>query len=93
MPLPLKQTNMGTDRPDQALMFEPPFVAADRFEAQLRELGHTVIAPASLQAGFKSDSAVRGALPGMVQDVAAARMAPPLAARTLLSLFASSKND
>ena len=51
------------------------------------------IIQASLQAGFKSDSAVRGALPGMVQDVAAARVAPPLAARTLLSLFASSKND
>ena len=29
-------------------MFEPPYVAADRFEAQLRELGHAVLAPYSL---------------------------------------------
>jgi hypothetical protein len=30
-------------------MFEPPYVAGDRFETQLRELGHAVISPATVQ--------------------------------------------
>jgi len=34
------------------MLFEPPFVAADQFEAQLRRLGHAVIAPASLPQGL-----------------------------------------
>jgi hypothetical protein len=34
------------------MMFEPPFVPADSFQAQLRQLGHAVIAPASLQPGL-----------------------------------------
>lgn len=34
------------------MMFEPPYVAADRFEAQLHRLGHAVIAPASLPVGL-----------------------------------------
>lgn len=33
-------------------MFEPPYVAVDRFENQLRELGHAVISPASVQRAF-----------------------------------------
>jgi len=33
-------------------MFEPPYVAIDRFEAQLKELGHAVISPATVQRAF-----------------------------------------
>jgi hypothetical protein len=33
------------------MMFDPPYVAAEQFEAQLRRLGHAVIAPATLPAG------------------------------------------
>ncbi|MBT9501913.1 MAG: 2OG-Fe dioxygenase family protein [Burkholderiaceae bacterium] len=34
------------------MMFEPPFVAADQFDVQLRGLGHTVIAPETVQQVF-----------------------------------------
>ena len=51
------------------------------------------IIEASLQAGFRAQPAVRVALPGALRDVAAARTAPPLAARTLLALFTASGND
>ena len=34
------------------MMFEPPYVAPDQFEEQLRRLGHAVIAPGSLPAGL-----------------------------------------
>ncbi|MET0517883.1 MAG: 2OG-Fe dioxygenase family protein [Burkholderiaceae bacterium] len=33
-------------------MFEPPFIAPDRFEAQLAAVGHAVISPASVQRSF-----------------------------------------
>lgn len=33
-------------------MFEPPYVAADRFEAQLKADGHAVISPATMQRSF-----------------------------------------
>lgn len=33
-------------------MFEPPYVAADRFEAQLKTAGHSVISPATMQRSF-----------------------------------------
>ena len=44
------------------------------------------IVHAGLQAGFKSDPAVRAALSGLLDDVVTARVAAPLAARTLLGL-------
>nr|WP_316644463.1 2OG-Fe dioxygenase family protein [uncultured Roseateles sp.] len=34
------------------MMFEPPFVTADQFDVQLRGLGHTVIAPETVQQVF-----------------------------------------
>ncbi len=34
------------------MMFEPPFVLAESFQAQLRKLGHAVIAPSSLPEGL-----------------------------------------
>ncbi len=34
------------------MMFTPPYVPADRFAAQLRQLGHAVLAPASLPEGL-----------------------------------------
>lgn len=37
-------------------MFEPPYLAPDRFEAQLRELGHAVIAPGSLPAAVHCEA-------------------------------------
>ncbi|WP_349745016.1 2OG-Fe dioxygenase family protein [Roseateles cavernae] len=37
-------------------MFEPPYVAADRFEAQLKELGHAVISPATVQRSLAVDA-------------------------------------
>ena len=49
------------------------------------------IIQASLQGGFRAHPAVREALAGTLRDVADARTAPPLAARTLLALFAESK--
>ncbi len=36
-------------------MFEPPYVAADRFEAQLKELGHAVISPTTVQRSLAVD--------------------------------------
>lgn len=33
-------------------MFEPPYVAPDRFDSQLKELGHAVISPTSVQRVF-----------------------------------------
>jgi LAO/AO transport system kinase len=50
------------------------------------------IVHAGLQGAFKADTAVRQALPGVLGDVAAARTAPPLAARTLLRLYATAQN-
>ncbi|WP_077037276.1 2OG-Fe dioxygenase family protein [Pelomonas sp. KK5] len=34
------------------MMFEPPYVPADRFEAQLRERGHAVLSPADVGRAF-----------------------------------------
>ena len=45
------------------------------------------IIQARLQADFRHDAAVRSALPQTIQDVTAARVAPSVAARTLLNLF------
>jgi LAO/AO transport system kinase len=45
------------------------------------------IIQARLQADFRHHAAVRQALPQTVQDVTAARVAPSVAARTLLNLF------
>ena len=39
------------------MMFSPPYVPADSFTAQLRELGHAVLAPASLPAGLGCEPA------------------------------------
>ncbi len=36
-------------------MFEPPYVAGDRFETQLKELGHAVISPATAQRSLNVD--------------------------------------
>ena len=49
------------------------------------------IIEASLQSEFHASPAVRAALPATTRDVAAARLAPPLAAHTLLALYARSK--
>ena len=68
---PPKPTNMGADRPDQALMFEPPFVGADQFQAQLRELGRTVIAPASLHAALGCSAGDLAALSPFWNDLPA----------------------
>lgn len=43
-------------------MFEPPYAAADRFESQLRELGHVVISPATVQRAFGVTAAELAAL-------------------------------
>jgi LAO/AO transport system kinase len=48
------------------------------------------IVQSSLQAEFRADPAVREALPGVLAEVEAARIAPPLAARSLLRLHAGS---
>jgi len=45
------------------------------------------IIQARLQADFRHHAAVRSALPQTIQDVTAARIAPSVAARTLLNLF------
>ncbi len=45
------------------------------------------IVHARLQADFRDAAAVRSALPGTLQDVAEARVAPSVAARALLDLF------
>jgi len=45
------------------------------------------IIQARLQAEFRHHAAVRSALPQTIQDVTAARIAPSVAARTLLNLF------
>jgi len=51
------------------------------------------IIEASLRGEFRSNPAVGKALPGTLRDVAEARTAPPLAAHTLLALFAESKRN
>jgi LAO/AO transport system kinase len=48
------------------------------------------IVQSSLQADFRADPSVRRALPGVLANVEAARIAPPLAARSLLRLHADS---
>jgi len=48
---------------------------------------------ASLEQQFRADPAVRAALPEALADVAAARLAPPLAAHTLLGLAAATKKN
>lgn len=50
-------------------MFEPPYIPADRAAAQLRELGHAVIAPASMQQCFGTDADELAALQHFWQDL------------------------
>jgi len=51
------------------MMFEPPFVAADQFDVQLRGLGHTVIAPETVQQVFGCTAAGLDALAPFWNDL------------------------
>jgi LAO/AO transport system kinase len=46
---------------------------------------------AGLQGAFRADPAVKAALPALLKDVAAARVAPSVAARTLLDRYAQAR--
>jgi hypothetical protein len=50
-------------------MFAPPYVAADQLEPQLRELGHAVVAPATLNALFGVEAGELAALAPSWQDL------------------------
>ncbi|MDN3921837.1 2OG-Fe dioxygenase family protein [Roseateles violae] len=50
-------------------MFEPPYVPVDRFEQQLRRLGHAVLAPESLAAGLGCETKELAALAPFWNDL------------------------
>jgi LAO/AO transport system kinase len=70
--------------------------ASGAFEARRRDQATAWlwdIVRASLEHEFRADPAVRAALPDMLANVAAARLAPPLAAHTLLALAGATKKN
>ena len=52
-------------------MFEPPFVAADRYEAQLAALGHAVVSASTVQRSFGAAATDLTALAGYWNDLPA----------------------
>ena len=53
------------------MMLTPPYVAADRFEAQLAALGHAVVSPSTVQRAFGVSGAELAALPAFWNDLPA----------------------
>ena len=69
--------------------------ASGAFETRRREQATTwtwSLIEAGLRGAFRSHPGVRAALPEALAEVAGARLAPPLAARTLLDAFTSSRH-
>jgi LAO/AO transport system kinase len=64
--------------------------ASGEFDARRRQQAHAWMwdtVQARLQADFRAHAAVRARLPALLADIDAARVAPSVAARTLLDLF------
>ncbi|RQO53331.1 hypothetical protein DBR47_24295 [Paucibacter sp. KBW04] len=51
------------------MMFEPPYATAEEFQAQLKAMGHTVIAPSSLPAALGCEVAALNELKPLWQDL------------------------
>ncbi len=69
--------------------------ASGAFEARRRRQATAWmwdLVTAGLQAAFRGDAAVRAALPGVLGDVAASRIAPSVAARTLLERYGHARS-
>lgn len=52
-----------------SLSFEPPYISAERLTPQLRELGHAVLAPATVRQHFGVSTEQLAALQGFWQDL------------------------